>query len=173
MVDNEESLLDITDLVMIDPVGTGFSHAVGKAKDKDFWGVDQDIDSFARFVVQYVTDNGRWNSPKYLIGESYGTMRSAGLVEPSAGARGTWRSTAWCCSRCVDLETDITIPGNDLGYEMFLPTYAAIAWYHHLIPDAADARRVPRPGARSSPLGPYATALAKGDALPDAESARR
>ena len=84
VVDNAYSLLDKADLVLIDPVGTGFSKPVGESKDKDFWGVDPDIESVSRFIKQYVTDNGRWNSPKYLIGESYGTTRSAGVVELAA-----------------------------------------------------------------------------------------
>src|SRR3989442_14634834 len=69
-----------TDLVFLDPVGTGFSHAVGKAQDKDFWGVDQDVKSLAQFIATYVTRNNRWNSPKFLIGECYGTFRSAALA---------------------------------------------------------------------------------------------
>src|SRR5207249_1671906 len=77
--ENPHCLLDKTDLVFLDPVGTGFSHAVGKAQDKDFWGVDQDVKSLAQFVNTYVSRNGRWNSPKFLIGESYGTFRSAAL----------------------------------------------------------------------------------------------
>ena len=79
VADNPECLLDKTDLVFVDPIGTGFSHAVGKAQDKDFWGVDQDVKSLAQFITIYVTRNNRWNSPKFLIGESYGTFRSAAL----------------------------------------------------------------------------------------------
>ena len=79
-VDNEFSVLDVTDLVMIDPVGTGFSKPLGEAKGADFWGVDQDIKSVGAFIKRYVTENGRWASPKYLLGESYGGMRSAGLA---------------------------------------------------------------------------------------------
>ena len=79
MVDNGESLLDRADMVFIDPVGTGFSHAVGKAEDKNFWGVDQDVKSLSQFITTYVSRNNRWNSPKFLIGESYGTFRSVAL----------------------------------------------------------------------------------------------
>jgi carboxypeptidase C (cathepsin A) len=79
-VDNPHSVLDVTDLVMIDPVGTGFSKAVGDAKNADFWGVDQDIRSVGAFIKRYVSENGRWASPKYVLGESYGGMRSAGLA---------------------------------------------------------------------------------------------
>jgi carboxypeptidase C (cathepsin A) len=168
VVDNEETPLDVTDIVLIDPVGTGLSRAVGKAKDKDFWGVDQDIDSVGRFIVQYVNENGRWNSPKYLLGESYGTMRSAGLVD--------YLQTKWnmdfngviLVSVFVDAKADITWQGNDLGYEMYLPSYAAIAWYHHLVKDAPPLDTFVTE-ARKFAAGPYATALGKGDVLPDAE----
>ena len=168
VVDNQESVLDVTDLVMIDPVGTGLSRAVDKAKDKDFWGVDQDIDSIARFVVQYVNDNGRWNSPKYLLGESYGTMRSAGLVEALQSRWNMAFNGVVLVSVFVNAMTDITTPGNDLGFEMFVPSYAAIAWYHHLVKDAPplDAFLAQ---AREFAAGPYAAALAKGDTLPGDE----
>src|SRR5512146_1884798 len=81
VVDNAYSLIDRTDLILIDPVGTGLSHALGQKKDKDFWGVDPDIESVSRFIQQYVTENNRWNSPKYLLGESDGNTRSAGIVD--------------------------------------------------------------------------------------------
>src|SRR6516225_5798044 len=80
LIDNPDCLLDKSDLVFIDPVGTGFSRAVGKAQDKDFWGVDPDVKSLAQFVTTYISRNNRWNSPKFLIGESYGTFRNAALV---------------------------------------------------------------------------------------------
>ncbi len=168
VVDNESTVLDVTDLVMIDPVGTGLSHAVGKAKNKDFWGVDQDIDSVARFVVEYVNDNGRWNSPKYLLGESYGTMRSAGLVDALQSRWSMAFNGVVLVSVFVDSKTALTLAGNDLGFEMFVPTYAAIAWYHHLIKDAPPLQAF-LAEARQFATGPYAAALAKGDALPDAE----
>jgi carboxypeptidase C (cathepsin A) len=81
LADNPNSLLDKTDLVFIDPVGTGFSRAVGKSQDKDFWGIDSDVKSLAQFVMTYISRNNRWNSPKFLIGESYGTFRSAALSD--------------------------------------------------------------------------------------------
>ncbi len=168
LVDNQETILDVTDLVMIDPVGTGLSRAVGKAKDKDFWGIDQDIDSIGRFVVQYVNDNGRWNSPKYLLGESYGTMRSAGLADVLQSKWNMALNGVVLVSVFVDAKTALTITGNDLGYEMFVPSYAAIAWYHHLIKDPPPLAALIAQ-AREFAAGPYAAALAKGDALPDAE----
>lgn len=91
MEDNPYSLLDVTDLVMIDPVGTGLSKPVGKAKGSDFWGVDQDIKSVSQFIFQYIGANDRWNSPKFLLGESYGTTRSRG------GCRLPVRKHGYCC----------------------------------------------------------------------------
>jgi len=79
-VANAYSILDVTDIVMIDPIGTGFSKPLGDAKGADFWGVDQDIKSVGQFIKRYVSDSGRWGSPKYLLGESYGGLRSAGLA---------------------------------------------------------------------------------------------
>ena len=81
--DNNYSILDVSDVVMMDPVGTGLSRAVGKAKNTDFWGVDPDIRSVSQFIKNYVHENERWNSPKYLLGESYGTFRSAGTINPT------------------------------------------------------------------------------------------
>jgi len=80
LMDNPDCLLDKSDLVFIDPVGTGFSHAVGKAQDKEFWGVEPDVKSLAQFITTYISRNNRWNSPKFLMGESYGTFRNAALA---------------------------------------------------------------------------------------------
>ena len=86
ILDNPDSLLDVTDIVFIDPVGTGFSHALGKTDPKEFWGVTKDAESVAQFIRLWLNDNGRWNSPKYLGGESYGTTRSAAVVNQLTGA---------------------------------------------------------------------------------------
>jgi carboxypeptidase C (cathepsin A) len=150
-VDNEFSILDKTDLVMIDPVGTGLSKAVGEAKDKDFWGVDPDIESVSRFIRQYITDNGRWNSPKYLLGESYGTTRSAGIA---------------------DLELPFSaddLPGNQRALPFILPTYVAVAWYHKVLPNPPAELAPLLREARAFALGEYAHALALGNDLPDAD----
>lgn len=81
ILDNPDSLLDVTDLVFIDPVGTGFSHLIGKTEGSDYWGVTKDARSVAEVIRKWLSDNGRWNSPKYLGGESYGTTRSAAVVD--------------------------------------------------------------------------------------------
>ncbi len=135
LVDNAESLLDKTDLVFIDPVGTGFSRAVGKAKDKDFWGVDQDVKSLAQFIATYIRRNGRWNSPKFLIGESYGTFRSAALGNYLQNHNGMYFNGIVLISSVLDLGTISFPPGNDMPYIFYLPSYAATAAYHKLLKD--------------------------------------
>ena len=118
---------------MIDPVGTGLSHAVGEAKDKDFWGVDPDIESVSRFIRQYVSDNGRWNSPKYLLGRELRHDARAGRRRPPAG-QGQWRSTAssWCRWRSISRRSS-ALRATTRPYPLFLPTFAATA-YHKTLP---------------------------------------
>ena len=123
VVDNQSSLIDVTDMVFIDPIGTGFSKPVGKGTGKDFWGVDEDAKALAQFISQYVSRNGRWASPKYLIGESYGTTRSAVL-----GSRlerdGISLNGIVLISSVLDFETLLFSAGHDLSYELYLPSYA-------------------------------------------------
>jgi carboxypeptidase C (cathepsin A) len=170
VVDNGASILDRTDLVMIDPVGTGLSKAVGAAKDKDFWGVDPDIESISRFIKQYVSDNGRWNSPKYLLGESYGSTRSGGIVDVLQTREGMSFNGVILVSLALDLGAIFDdLPGNERPYPLFLPTYAAVAWYHKVLPN-----RPPELGpflveVRTFALGPYAHALMQGHDLPETE----
>jgi carboxypeptidase C (cathepsin A) len=165
VVDNAYSVLDKTDLVMIDPVGTGVSRAVGEAKDKDFWGVDPDIESVSRFIKQYVTDNGRWNSPKYLLGESYGTTRSAGVVDYLQTHAGMAFNGVILVSVAVDLEAIFALPGNDRPYPLYLPSYAATAWYHKLLGNPPKELEPWLTEVRRFAAGEYAAALAEGDRL--------
>jgi carboxypeptidase C (cathepsin A) len=169
LVDNAWSILDVTDLVMIDPVGTGYSHAIGKKENKDFWGTDSDITSVSQFIVQYVSDNGRWNSPKFLLGESYGTTRSAGVVAQLWNERGMAMNGVILVSVALDIEAIFEWPGNDRPYPLFLPTFAATAWYHKALPEQPAALEPFLTEVREWAIGPYASALAKGDALTDAE----
>ncbi len=169
IVDNGYSILDKTDLVMIDPVGTGYSKAVGDAKDKDFFGVDPDIKSVSRFIKQYVSDNGRWNSPKFLLGESYGTTRSAGIVDLLQTAEGMSFNGVILVSVALDIQTLFAYPGNDRPYPFFLPTYAATSWYHKVLPAPPKDLDPFLEEVRRYAQGPYAEALSKGDALSDAE----
>ncbi len=170
VVDNQFSIIDKSDLVMIDPVGTGFSHAVGKKKNKDFWGVDPDIASVSQFIKQYVSDNNRWNSPKYLFGESYGTTRSAGVVDYLQSRDGMAFNGVVLVSVALDVEAIFDmLPGNDRPYPFFLPTYAAVAWYHHVLPNEPKELKPFLEEVRKYALGPYTEALMQGNDLSDAE----
>jgi carboxypeptidase C (cathepsin A) len=171
-VDNEYGLLDKSDLVMIDPVGTGISHAVCDHHDEEFWGVDPDIDSISRFIVQYLSDNERWTSPKYLLGESYGTTRGPGIVNYLRGRRSLSFNGLILVSVASDIEAIFAeLPGNDRPYSVYLPAYAAVAWYHKVLPAQPPALEPFLNEVRAYAEGPYAEALRKGDALTDAERA--
>ncbi|MBK9386825.1 MAG: peptidase S10 [Planctomycetes bacterium] len=130
LVDNAESLLEQSDLVFIDPVGTGFSRAVGKGKNEDHWGVDEDARSVARFIQRWVTEHGRWASPKLVLGESYGGIRGALLArELQSGAIGMSLSGLVLISPALDMALVDGQPA-DATYATALPSYAATAWYH-------------------------------------------
>jgi carboxypeptidase C (cathepsin A) len=169
--DNPNCLLDKSDLVFIDPVGTGFSRAVGKAQDKDFWGVDQDAKSIAQFVQSYITRNDRWNSPKFLIGESYGTFRNAAVANLLQTENGIYLNGIVMISSVWDLATISFYPGQDLAYILYLPSYAATAWYHKVLKDRPDNLEAFIDEARTFAKGEYANALLKGDNLSEAEKA--
>ncbi|MGN6651623.1 S10 family peptidase [Trinickia sp.] len=167
LADNPGSLLDKTDLVFIDAVGTGFSKVVGHGNGKRFWSVDGDLDAFVQFIDRYLSANDRWNSPKFLIGESYGTARAAMLAYRLGQHEISLNGVVLLSSV---LNSGMRVPGLDLMYVRYLPSFAAAAWYH-------DKLAAPKPTdlpaflqeVRDFAAGPYATALAKGDALPDAE----
>jgi carboxypeptidase C (cathepsin A) len=168
--DNEFSLLDVSDVVMIDPVGTGVSHAVCDHRDEEFWAVDPDIDSVSRFIAQYVSDNDRWSSPKYLLGESYGTTRAAAITNYLRARRALTFNGLVLVSVATDIEAIFaSLPGNDRPYAMYLPAYAAVAWYHHALPNQPQALEPWLAEARQYAAGPYTAALGKGDALPEEE----
>jgi carboxypeptidase C (cathepsin A) len=166
--DNPNCLLGATDEVFIDPIGTGFSKPVGKGTGKDFWGIDEDARSLAQFVRQYVSRNGRWNSPKYLIGESYGTTRSAVLVDRLQNDEGMDFNGVVLISNVLDFETLNFAPGHDISYVLYLPSYAAVAAYHHVIPQPANLPAF-LDTVRQFAAGPYTAALEKGTALAGAE----
>jgi carboxypeptidase C (cathepsin A) len=171
LVDNTESLLDKTDLVFIDAMGTGYSRAAGKAKEKDFYGVDEDAAAFAQFIVTYISRNDRWNSPKFLIGESYGTFRSAVLGNLLQQKYSMHLNGIDLISSVLDLATISFGSGDDRCYMYYLPSYAAVAWYHKALKD--------RPGdldgfiqqAREYAQGEYAAALFKGTSLSASDKA--
>ena len=169
IVDNGESLLDRADLVFIDPVGTGFSHAAGKAQDKDFWGVDQDMKSLAQFIHIYVSRNNRWNSPKFLIGESYGTFRSAALGNYLQSHEGIYLNGIVLMSSVLNLGTISFNPGEDMTYVFYVPSYAASAWYQKTLQDRPENLETFLKEARHFASTEYAATLMKGDQLGSAE----
>jgi carboxypeptidase C (cathepsin A) len=166
LVENEHTWLDQTDLVFIDPVGTGYSRAARPELGKKFWGLQGDLESVGEFVRLYLTRYERWTSPLFLVGESYGTTRAAGLAGYLVD-RGIAFNGIVLVSSILNFQTARFGPGNDLPYVLFLPTYAATAWYHQQL----------RPDQQQRPLrelldeverwaaGAYAEALAKGDRL--------
>jgi len=169
-VDNEYGMLDKSDLVMIDPVGTGLSHAVCDHKDDEFWGVDPDIDSIGRFIAQWTSDNQRMTAPKYLLGESYGTTRGAAIINYLRGRRDMDFNGLILVSVATDIEAIFAeLPGNDRPYAVYLPGYAAVAWYHKALPNRPAALEPFLDEVRAYANGPYMAALLKGDALPAAE----
>jgi carboxypeptidase C (cathepsin A) len=169
VTDNAYSLLDKTDMVFIDPVGTGFSHAVGKAQDKDFWGVDQDVKSLAQFITLYASRNNRWNSPKFLIGESYGTFRSAALSHYLQAHDGMDFNGIDLISNVLDLGTISFPPGSDLPYVFYLPSYAATSWYHKILQNRPDNLTAFLEDARKFAQTEYLSALMKGSKLTPTE----
>lgn len=169
MEDNPYSPLDVTDLVMIDPVGTGLSKPVGKAKGSDFWGVDQDIKSVAQFIFQYIRANDRWNSPKFLLGESYGTTRSAGVADYLFENMGIEVNGIILVSTVLNFETLEFGKGNDLPYVLFLPTYTAVSWYHQALPVQMSDLDSLLVEVRQFAKGEYADALFKGSGIDSTE----
>jgi carboxypeptidase C (cathepsin A) len=171
LVDNEYSLLDVTDLVFIDPVSTGYSRAVPGEAPKQFHGVEEDIQSVGDFIRLYATRNKRWTSPKFLAGESYGTTRAAGLSGYLQGRYGMYLNGIALISTILNFQTAEFDRGNDLPYILYLPTYTAIAWYHKKLP--ADLERdLPKAveESRKFAAGEYADALMAGDNLSPARS---
>lgn len=169
--DNANSLLDKTDLVFIDPVGTGFSRAVGKAQNKDFWGVDQDVKMFAQFIDTYVSRNSRWNSPKFLIGESYGTFRSAALANYLQSHDGMYINGIVLISSVLNLGTISFNPGDDTPYILYLPSYAATAAYQKALKEPPADLGAFLAEARKFAATEYADALMKGSNISDTEKA--
>ncbi len=169
LVDNPYSIVDVTDLVMIDPVGTGFSRPLGKATGKDFWGVDQDARSLGQFVTRWLSENGRWNSPRYLLGESYGTTRSAALGAYLQDRENVDLNGIILLSSVLEFSTISFNPGNDLPYMLYLPSYAAVAWYHDALPDRPAELEPFLREVQQFALGDYARALLAGGRLEDAE----
>ena len=173
LVENNYSLLDTSDLVFIDMPGTGFGRLLGKDREKAFWGVDQDAHAFARFIARFISKYNRWNSPKYLFGESYGTTRSALVANILENEKSIDVNGVMLLSQIFNFNTDIDAarsnPGVDLPYELALPTFAATAWYHKKLPQQPAALEPFLKEVEDFALGEYACALAQGTDLPAAE----
>jgi len=173
MVDNPNCLLDVSDLVFVDMPGTGFGRLVGKDAEKSFWGVDQDAGAFARFIARFITKYDRWNSPKFIFGESYGTTRSAVLADVLEDKWNIDLNGVILLSQIFNFTTDIdlpkTNPGVDLPYELALPTYAATAWYHKKLPQQPAALEPFLKEVEEFAMGPYSHALALGTDVSAAE----
>jgi carboxypeptidase C (cathepsin A) len=166
---NHFSLLDITDLVFIDPVGTGYSRPAKDQDKRQFHGYDEDLRSIGQFVHDYTTTYGRWSSPKFLIGESYGGLRAAGLSGELQQRYRMYLNGIVLVSAVVDFQTLATRGRNDIAYALFLPNYASTAWYHKTLSDELQNQsldEVVRAAERFA-LGPYLRALAAGDSLSD------
>jgi carboxypeptidase C (cathepsin A) len=169
IVNNDYSLLDVSDVVFIDAPGTGFSRIMGKDKEKEFWGVDQDAHAFDRFIRRFLTKFNRWNSPKYLMGESYGTPRSAVL---SAVLQNVDLNGIVLLSQILSFDNSIDgpkwNPGVDQAYALGLPTFAASAFYHHKLPTQPTALEPFLAEVEQYALGDYMSALLKGSDLTEA-----
>ena len=170
VVDNEYSLLDVSDLVFIDAPGTGFGHLRGADKDKAFWGVDPDAHTFANFIVEFLSRHGRWNSPKYLFGESYGTTRAAVLAYQLQNDKSLDLNGVIFLSQilCFDNSADAPQfnPSVDQPYVLALPTYAATAWYHKKLPNQPPELAPLLREVEQFAIGEYAAALMAGPRLP-------
>ncbi|MEH6684724.1 MAG: peptidase S10 [Qipengyuania sp.] len=171
LLDNPDSLLDVADLVFIDPPGTGFSYLTRDTNPKKYYGLEPDAEAVAKVIRLWLNDNGRWNSPKYLGGESYGTTRTAMVARELEG--GTYNDVGLngliLISTILDFAAREPTPGNEMAYVVTLPNMAAAAYYHGKVQAPSVEAIVEE--ARQFAIGPFASALLKGQDLPVAERA--
>lgn len=174
LVENEHSILDVADVVCVDALGTGFSRVEPEEKEEDFHHFKEDVQAFSQFIVHYLNRNGRWLSPKYLAGESYGTLRGAAIARELFVERGVEFNGIMMISSIlnyqttgIDIGTLMVHPGNDLPFPLFLPTYAATAWYHGRLPKKQQSMGLTEliEEVEEFALGDYWLALARGDQL--------
>ncbi len=174
LVDNEHSILDVSDVVCVDAMGTGFSTTAKKEDEKDFHHYKHDVEAFSHFIVHYLNRNGRWSSPKYLAGESYGTLRGAAIAHELFSTHGVEFNGIILISSILNYQTVgldpkswLFHPGNDLPYTLYLPSYAATAWYHGKLSDEHQASPIGEfiSEVEEFALGEYWSALAKGDQI--------
>lgn len=164
LVNNEFSILDVADVVMMDPVGTGLSIPIGDAKGSDFWGVDQDIRSVSLFIMQFLKAYDRLNSPKYILGESYGTFRNAGVMSYLLD-RGYALNGVIMVSAVFDLRSLFFASHEDLSYIAYLPTMAATSWYHNKVANKGSDLPSFVEEVRGFTENQYAPALFKGNKI--------
>jgi len=169
LVANNQGLLDITDLVFVDPIGTGYSRVVGKGKVKDYWGLNEDASSIAKFMRQWITENKRWFSPKYIAGESYGTTRAAAVANTlEGGGQNMALNGLILISQALDYDGSTSIHDNITSYLTYLPSMAATAWYHK---KAGEGKTIESfvEECRQFTYNTYAPALYKGGLLSNTE----
>ena len=171
-VNNEFSILDVADLVMMDPVGTGYAKPAGKGTGDDFWGVDPDIDAAAKFITGYITENNRWNSPKFVLGESYGGIRTGGVAYTLLREYGMGLNGVILVSPFMDAAAARDRFAIDLPHALYLPTLAATAWYHNALVDRPDDLVEFLDDVERFALNEYSPALLKGTTLPAGERNR-
>ncbi|HEY4320274.1 MAG TPA: hypothetical protein VGM77_03765 [Gemmatimonadales bacterium] len=171
LVENQNSPLDVTDLVQIDAMGTGYSRPSKGVKETDFTGARNDIAMFGEFIRDYLDKYNRWQSPKYLYGESYGTFRSAGLASELQANEGIELNGVMLLGTVLNYQYITQSPSNDIGYSTFLPTYTAVAWYHKRLPADLQKESLKQvvQQSREYAFGDYMTALAQGNALTPAQ----
>jgi carboxypeptidase C (cathepsin A) len=166
LVDNDDSILDLTDLVFIDPVGTGFSRVLPGGDGSDYHGLEEDIESVGEFIRLWMVRNGRLRSPMFIAGESYGTTRAAGLSEFLSDRYGIFPNGIVFVSSILNWQNQLFAPGNDIPHIIHLPTYAATAWYHGKLPaDLSGDLESTLAEVESFALGDFALALLQGDNL--------
>lgn len=169
LVDNESSLIDTTDLVFVDAIDTGFSRAVADIDNRQFHGVRGDLRAFGEFINEYLKAYSRFSSPKYLIGESYGTIRSAGLAQELQNRHGIELNGIVLVSALLTYQTISPSDSNDVAYASHVETYTATAWYHKKLPAELGDLKKATDASREFAFGEYLTALAKGNRMPAAE----
>ncbi len=173
VVNNDYSLLDASDLVFVDAPGTGFGRLRGKGAKQAFYGADPDVHAFSEFITEFLSKYGRWNSPKYLFGESYGTPRSANLINVLETHDHIDFNGVMLLSQILNYDDSTGLvrfnPGIDLPYELALPSYAATAWYHHTLPDSQQPLKPLLEKVEHFAMTDYAQALREGSMLSSAD----
>jgi len=170
-VNNEFSILDVADLVMMDPIGTGYAKPAGEGTGEDFWGVDQDIEASSQFIARFITDNDRWNSPKFVLGESYGGIRTGGVAYKLLTDYGMGLNGVILVSPFMDAAAARDRFAIDLPHALYLPTLAATAWYHNALSDRPDDLAAFVREVEQFAVNEYAPALMKGAILSAGERA--